>query len=440
MLSCNCNIKYGVNRINTVDPRITPELFKNFLYVLMGLNDPCVPDNFSDMIDNVWNLMRGVSGCDLELQYLLTRQQMIMVLMGCRVYDIYRADSISESNSVSKLATRQKSESMSQQTGHSSGYADLIGQQRYNDFADATLRAESQRSAYSESHDESHQRMDDVGHGEAESVTTGDRGSESQRFSQDFSESESKTYRDGARRGYNYNHSASATGGFGVNLGVVGIARTPTKSSWDQLMRSDTADSGSSERRGSSSRGLRARAESFSQTERVSSSFFNAIMDERIWGASVAKAEDHQRAQSDNVSHAEGLGQSATEQEAKGQGSTQGTSQSLSKSTTERDGNRDSYTIADAIHGEQRFQALRELYDATQKLIDYRRKILATRQGYGIIPITVCVNCGYIPSIFGDPARARLCRCREPYCEECFPEVEKEVFEVKDKPKELCEV
>lgn len=427
---CHCEVEYGTNSTIT-NLAVTSQIFKNFLITLMSVNDPCVPDNFADMVDVMWNLVRGQSGCDLELQYLLTRLEMTKIIMGCRVYDIYRSDTTSESNSQSKLETKQDSESQSQQTGHASGYSDLIGEQRYNDFADSTLRAESQRSAYSESHDESHQRMDDVGHGEALSTTEGNRGSESGRLSQDFSESTSESVRDGARRGFNYNHSMSVTAGFGANIAAIGYGRTPTKNSWDQLMRSDTADSGFSERRGTSSRYLKARASSFSTTERKSSSFFNAIMDERIWGASIAKAENHQRAQSDSESHAEGLGQSATEQEAKSQGSTQGTSQSQSVSTTDRDGSRSSYTISDTVAGQQRFQALRDLFDLTLKLIEYRRTVLAARQGYGIIPITLCLKCGYIPDFMGDPARARLCLCREPYCRECFPNIKKQAIAVK---------
>lgn len=436
MWHCKCEIEYGTSSLLS-NTRVTPDLFKNFLITSLTTNDPCTPTNFSDMVDQIWRLMSGVSGCDLELQYLLTRQQLLVIMMGCRVYDIYRSDSISESNSRSELTTKQDSESQSQQTGHSSGYNDLIGTQRYNDFANSVLRAESQRSAYSESHDESHQRMDDVGHGEAVSETVGDRGSESARFSQDYSESTATSVRDGARRGYNYNHSASRTQGFGVNLAAYGYARTPTKNTWDQLMRSDTADSGFSERRGTSSRGLRAEATSFSTTERQSSSFFNAMMDERIWGASVAKAEDHQRSQSDNTSHAEGLGQSSTEQEGKSQGSNQGTSQSQSLSITERDGSRSSYTISDTINAQQRFQALRDLYDATGRLIDYRRKILATRQGYGIAPITVCLRCGYTPDFMGDPARSRLCLCLEPYCPDCSP-VRENIVVVHQTDDRLC--
>lgn len=427
---CRCEIDYGVNSLRNVNPALTPDLFKNFLFTSMSLNDPCVPTNFQDMIHTIWNLVRGQSNCDLEMQYLLSRLEIIKILMGCRVYDIFRSDTISESNSISELSTKQDSESQSQQTGHSSGYSDLIGEQRYNDFADSTLRAESQRSAYSESHDESHQRMDDVGRGGSESTTVGDRGSRSDRFSQDFSESTSNSVREGAKRGYNYNHSASTTDGFAVNLAVIGYGRTPTKNSWDQLMRSDTADSGFSERRGSSSRGLRAEATSHSTTQRVSSSFFNALMDERIWGASIAKAEDRQRAESDSVSHAEGLGQSATEQEAKSQGSTQGTSQSESVSITERDGTRNSYTISDTVAAQQRFQALRDMFDATLKLIDYRRGVLAAKQGFGIAPITVCLECGFIPDFRGDPMRYRLCLCHEPHCPECSIEIKKTTIEV----------
>ena len=420
---CKCAIEYNVTASTLRrNPLLTESLLKNFLLSSLLIGDACQPPNFEGMLDTVWNLMRFQSSCDLEMQYLLTRLELIKVLMGCAIYDVDRSDSISEANSRSVLTTKLDAETQAQQTGHSAGYSDLIGEQRYNDFAESTLRAESQRSAYSESHDESHQRMDDVGHGEAVSDTHGERKSESERMTRDESQSESHSDRSGVRRGLNYNHSAQRTSGAGINLGLVGYNRTPTKSTWDQRMRSDTADSGFSTVDGNSERELDAAASSQSTTQRVSSSFFCAMVDERIWGASKSAAEDHQRAQSDSISHAEGLGQSATEQEARSQGSAQGTSQGQSISITERDGSRDSYTIADTVYAHQRFEALKQLYDHTLQLVTYRRRILSARHGYGIALINFCDKCGYLPD-FGSPMIWRLCKPPEPHCPDCEPKI-----------------
>lgn len=406
--SCGCSVE--TDSTSYINTSFTPDMYKQFLIASLLAGDNCMDtDDFNDYLDTIWDMLQFQGGCDLELRYLLTRLELIKILMGCKVYDVDRSDSVSESNSRSELDITQDGESQSQQSGFNSAYADLIGEQRYNDFADSTLRAESQRTAYSESHDESHHRMDDTGSGASNSDTTGNRASDSFREATDHSESTSTTSRDGARRGYNYQHSASKTNGDGINLGALGWGRTGTKNTWDQIMRTDTYDAGSTDRHGFSTREIDAWSKSSNTMQRVSSSYFNALVDDRTWGASTAKAEDHQRSQSDSNSHAEGLGQSAAESEARSKGVTQGLSQSKSKSITERDGKRSSYSLSDTVYANQRFQALKKLYDNTLSLITYKRKQISGRRGVSIGYILFCDPCGYVPGISGDIARARLC-------------------------------
>lgn len=398
---------------------VTDEMYKTFLFNSLTVGDNCIPDNFQDMLDTLWELMQFQSGCDNELQFLLTRLELLKILMGCKVRDVDRLDSITESNSETSITTRQDGLTQSQQTGHSSGYRDMIGEQRYKDFAEGTTRAQSRRTAYTESHDESHQIMDDTGHGESDSQTDGFREGKSNRYSRDYSESESTNERDGARRGQTYEYSASTTGGNGTNLAAVGFGRTATKNTWDMYQRADTADSGFSSRSGHSLRKLRGVADSRSTSQRISSSFFNALMDDKVWGESIAKAEDHQSAQSDVKSHAEGKGQSASESEAKSQGSTQATSQSETTNTIKRDGSRSSYTISDSISASQRMKALLDLFDLTKILIKNKRERLAANQGYAISRMMLCDPCGFIPSWHGSPMKWRLCGHPQEICCDC---------------------
>lgn len=393
---------------------IGDQRFKDFLLRSLMLVNPCFDETDStDRINTLYEILRPQSRCDQELLYLLVRREMLKQVMFCESFRVDSRDVLAESNSVSEFESEGSSTSEAQQTGHSSSFSDLIGSQRYNDFADTTLRAETQRTAYSQSHDESHTRGTDFGSGEAVSDTDGERKSLSDRLAHDESESNGNSNSSGAARGCNYQMSQSQTKGSGFNILIAGFARTGTKQTWDHLMRNDTFSESRATRVGRSLRTLDSIARSAATSLRVSSSYFNALVDELSWGFHQGMAEDHSRAQSDTISHAEGLGQSNTESRAKGQTSTQATSHARSRFDARRRGNRSAFNITDDVAYGQRFKNLRKLYQNTLDFIKYKRSLLIAN-GYGIGKITsldvFCREDGFIPYDFADATQRLFCQ------------------------------
>ena len=134
---------------------LSDQRYKDFLQRSLSIVAPCFDEEDSTKrIDMLYRMFRVQARCDPELLYLIVRSHMLKQAMGCAVFQVDQMDRIGESNSVSVFESEGNSRSEAQSTGHTSQFADLIGEQRYNDFADTVLRAETERTAFSWSHDE----------------------------------------------------------------------------------------------------------------------------------------------------------------------------------------------------------------------------------------------------------------------------------------------
>lgn len=356
---------------------ISPTQYQNYLLAYLTAADPCAPGDLGAKLGLWWSITKMQSGCDAELQFLMTKREAIKYLMGCAAYQVNQRDSRAETHSKTVGETRQDGWMQAQQTNQNSNFADSVGQQRYNDFSDASADSGSKRDAMAESHDKAAQCMHDIGHGESLTENEALRESASHRHSQNFKEGEGEIRGNGARSGCNYTFSQSKTQSETRHVVIAGAAHTGRGSTWDAFSRNVTESYQQNKSRSYGETLNRAATGSNSTSQRTSSSYFNAHVDDGSSSSTQAHSEEHSTSFRDTRSHAEGLGQGANESKSQGQQSAQATSQAHSDGEAHRQTNKNGFLIMDALSLHQRFEHLKYLYDQATEQIAFRRSILA---------------------------------------------------------------
>lgn len=393
---CDCYCGFTlVGESSYFESGITADEYKEFLLHSLDTGLGCVPDGFSDTINNYWDIYKNLGCGSNDLRYLYVRSAALTALMGCNVFSVNRRTSVSESNSRSESKSKSDSLTQGQSTSANSAYSESAFESGYSDFANSILRAQSQRSAESNSRDVSQTTTDDTGHGEGNSETLGERDAQSDRVSRDKSESSGRSSSGGARWGSDYSFTHQNTDSNAAFILVGSVSREGTRGHNFRVMDAQTSNYTFSERTGTSSKSLTARSWSQSWSQRIANSYFQALMDSYTYARSNAQAFDYSKATSDAEAHSAGKGQSAAETEQRAISSSQRTSETDSRSTSETDGYGNSYSITEYRANSQKFRNLAILLENTNQAINELLSLRAASAGASIGKILFANPDGY---------------------------------------------
>lgn len=385
---------------------ITPTQYKTYITTLLTAADPCAPQDLFVRVGLWWDLMGMQSGCDSELRYLLTQREGLKYLMGCAAHQVDQSDSKAQSLMNSKATTRQDGWSQAQQTNQSTTFADAVGQDRYNDFSNASSDATSSQDSQSEAHDRSSACMHDVGHGESLVENNAKRDALTFANSNSFSDSENSTTGFGKRNGCNYSFSRSETLGrnFAIFSGQAG--HTETNSAWQMYTNNETETFDRTAARAYNESHAHSEGGSNSTSQRTSNSYFNALVDDSSSSSTQAHSESHSQSAKDAKSHAEGLGQGANESKSRGEQSAQATNQAHADGEQHRLTTRTAFATMDSAKLHQRFEHLKAMYDQVTSQIEYKRMILksGSKMAYSAMT-TFAMDC-CAPIAIGRPCHA----------------------------------
>lgn len=347
--------------------------YKQYIVTSLQLAEQCINDTFPAQVDLLWSLSGNLSGCDMELHYLLTRLQAIKLLMGCYTRQIDVRTGRGERHSRSTATSRANGWSQATSTMSSVGFSDALGENRFRDLATGSSDSGSDSANWLQSRSNGASRFDDVGSGAGESNSSASRTARGRRFSNETSRTDSDSLHTGKRGGCNYSFSQSGTRGLGLNVVVVGVSRTATKNTsdvWiqDSSMSNDIAKSSTDALRTS-----QARSTSNVRSRRTSSSYFNALADGYDWSTAQSHGEAHSTSYRDAAAHAHGLGTGNQNAKDRAEMTSRGDNLSHDESASRSDATRTGFSVMDDAKAHQRFEHLRQLYDNTQALIEIKR-------------------------------------------------------------------
>ena len=360
---------------------LTEAQYRAYIVSSLLVAETCPPADFAGNVEVLWALMRPLSGCDLELQYLLTRQQAIKLLMGCYVRQVDTRSGRNEQHSRNRATSRADGWAQAANTMASVAFADAIGASRYRDIATGSADSASDRQAWSNSHDESHNRFSDTGSGAGLTESVQTRVAHSQRAGTEQNASQGSSVSRGQRGGCNYSFSQSATDGTGINLVFIGAGRTGKKDTWDQWIADSSHATDTTQ---SSSHGQRqnvSQSTANARSKRTSSSYYNALADGHDWSTGQSHAEDHATGSRDALDHSDGQGTGNHEAKDRAEMSSQASSLAHDDSEAHSRATRTGFAILDDVKAHQRFEHLRQLYDNTTQLIAIKRERLRKRAG-----------------------------------------------------------
>lgn len=392
--------------------QVTRQEYIDFITFSLTLADPCAPDFInSQVLLSFWTLQRPFSMCNDELLYLLVRREALKLLMLCTAPQVNTKRGQSDANSATRATTRLDGYSQRQATNSSSGRADSVFTQRYNDAnksrTDATTTLVSQTIA----HDRSESGMSDTGHGESRTDTSTSHlirasgytdGFESEQVVTntrgqgggcvfDFSADDEKSIGDTDGVGavgdfYQGSNTATALTGWSTTGGRSVSQHFQTDYSWSRLARDG----------GGAARLLSANTSTEQQrSNRQSSDWFHAVRDEHSSSQEQSDFISTGRGTRDGVAHADGSGSSKAESKTKESGAGQSTSLAHEDNEARREMNATSFAVSDFVAAGQRYQHLRMLFDNTLQSIEYLRMLLKARMKPSTGLLEICEIDGY---------------------------------------------
>lgn len=382
---------------------------QNFLTIsLAPLQGNCSPSLLStDVVKVLWRAYAPLSQCDIELNYLLTRQQLLFLLMGCAAQEVDTSLRFSEETKGNRVRGYLDGWRQSQNTGHSVSYADSIGQRRYADLSTSEQSSAQDSRTWTRSNSRSDGRMDDTGLGRGHVTADSNTVSTGNSEATTRSDSEGVATSNGDTHGCSYTFNQSRRGASAGTVVLASFGRTASRSSVDRWERRTSHSVSDSESTSDSEQHAFSVNTTDGQSIRSSGSFFNANVNAYDRATAISKSESHGQGSLDSEAHAEGEGTSVSN--AKSSGNSAGQSTALSHQESERisESNSSGYTTADTIAKNQRFQHLKDLYDNVTDLIAWKRKVL--KRGYHSYfgDLLICHTDGNCPV----PAHSEPCGC-----------------------------
>ena len=363
------------------DCALTKQDYIDYAIFSLSVAEPCAVDILGDSAEALWEVFQGQSMCDQELCYLLIRLQLIKLVMGCYVWQVDNTHRTAGTKSSGVSSSQQDDWSQGQSTSQTSNFNDSAAHNRYDDQSRSMSVSSSWMLSNSDSHDERHSQRKDTGAGKASSNMDAERTTSSRSSGESESTTESNNDHAGSRSGCNYQWSDQAADGTAnvVNAGIVGVgaaassAGTVSKSNWDMFVSNSNQSSDNSEKHDTSGAAARSESTSSSEMNANRNSYFNALVDGDSTGTSQSKFRQDAESMRDGSSHADGEGSSASAAKSQGQTSRQGTIQGHGEGSTRRRSSRSGFARMDGAKAHQRFLHLRDLYDNTYELIEWRR-------------------------------------------------------------------
>ncbi len=353
---------------------MTPQDYIRYIVSSLQLAETCDNEDFPAQVAALWGIVGPMSGCDMELRYLLARLQAIKLLMGCYARQIDTRLSRAERHSRSSSTSRSDGWSQATSQMASVGFSDAVGENRYRDLAVGSADSASDSADWSQSRGRGGSRFDDIGSGAGQADSTASRTSRSRRFSNETSRTDTNSSHTGRRGGCNYTFSQSATDGIGINILVAGASRTGTKSTSDTWIQDASQSSDIATSSTDSLRTSQARSTSSARSQRTSSSYFNALADGFDWTTAQSHGEAHSTSARDASAHAHGLGTGNQQSKDRSEMTSRADNAAHDESSSRSNSTSTGFSVMDDAKAHQRFEHLRMLYDNTQALIDLKRE------------------------------------------------------------------
>lgn len=365
---------------------LSAQEYQDFLLASLIHVDPCAHQMIGDQIPFLWNLARLSSGCNKELQYLMTRKEILKLLMGCYSRQVDTTREYGEDRNRGFATSRLDGWSQSQQTSQNTSFAESIGKQKFDDLSNSKMRSVSTLLAESSSRDESHGFRDDIGKGYSAVSSWSDIEVDSTRSDQNYGSSYTRMSDSTQNSGCDYQYSesetvagsgqADASGSFiFVSTGVkAGASYWQNRSIWSAKVQDQGRKDGRQTVDEKTYKVMTARKQSDETGGRKSTSYFNALADDQTHARGADQFKSTGRGNRNAESHSTGAGSSISKAESEAQGSSQRTSQAHSDGESHRESNRNGFSTSDSIAYHQRFEHLRQMYDNTMALLENERQ------------------------------------------------------------------
>lgn len=332
-----------------------------------------------DKIGLLWNLSSFRSGGSSELQYLLTEQEAIKILMACaaKQVDIHRLEH-EQKYSATQVTTSQ-GRAQGQGTSQSTRSSDFIAASVYDDTSTSRSDSGSQHTSVSSFYADGTSDSSLFERGSSKYRMDYD---EEHRFA-DETKGEEDAFENGtgarARTGCTYSYDRFTTDG----LGFPGYAHNnKITKGWYQHNISDASfsvdNSGSDTFTQTYGQGDQTRNRSISNH-----SYTYSISTSHTAGSSGSMLDTRNTAFSDANSHAQGQGTGQSSRAARDEGSSQSTSESIDESKSSREADGSGFKTVDTVKLHQKFLHLKGMYEASKSMYDIVRVQLASSQFRG---------------------------------------------------------
>lgn len=367
---------------------------------LCQVGGDCIPSTFATQIDLQWRLLAGQSAGDHELHYYLVRAEMLKALMICAARSVDEVRAVQTDNTFANAKMRAEGTSQSVSSNNEVSFVDTLGKKRYSDLTTGLRDTASNRAGYSISRNQIWTDFDDDGRGA--------------RFSQNLSNAANTGLTDSfvvdneyelgigeeRRRGCSYQFNWTRTRGGVISVIIGGIGRTGTRTSWglrsfqasDSRHSDQMAHVGTTETHGGKDRIRNA----WTKVSSWSNAFANTITQ------GVAHLENKDTLTSSRDSRSSGSGAGFDQEEMRGRGNSQSQTDATSHDERKAEAVRreEGSTHRDDIKNNQRFQALKRMYDQTVQLINHRRsEIAAIQYAFGCMtPVCGGINAWQHPA------------------------------------------
>ena len=375
---------------------VTAQSYKDFILFSLTLAEPCAIDYLNDVVlDAMWDSQRLFSGCDSELQYLLTRRDALRLLMFCTAQQVDNRHARSDSVATTDGKTRMDGRSSRQATNANSGRADSVFLQRFNAHNNAQADAEGTLRSQTIGHDRSKASMDDTGSGSSRTDTASSHYLRGLGYTIGNHSEYIITRTDGQGGGcvfdYSYDDEKSygkaegigdSGGLFGASAGVAAVTGWSTsggRSTSEHIQSDYSWNTLDKDGYGVSRTESRDDTVDNTNSSRSSSDYFHALRDESSNSQTQSDFESAEKDARDSKAHAEGQGSSETNTNSKESGASQSTAAAHEDSVARRESNSTSATVSDFIAAGQRFEHLKMLLANTEDSIRYLRMLLSSR-------------------------------------------------------------
>ena len=342
-------------------PMPTPEELQQVIINKLLAADASACEHLTDKIKLLWTLAQWRSGASAELQYLLTEQEAIKVLMMCaaKQVDISRRDE-SGKYLATQEATREGN-AQGQGTSQSTRTSDFIASSRYDDTSASRSDSGSQHTSVSSFYSDGTQSSSLFERGSSKYRMDYD---EEHRFADETKGEETAFENDTgarARTGCTYTYDRFTVDGFGFP--GYSHSQKITKGWYQHNLQDasynvDTSGSDAfSQQYGQGDQTRRRTTTSHSYTYSISTS--------HTAGSSGSMLDSRSTTFSDANSHAGGQGQGQSSRAARDEGSSQSTASSEDVAHSSRDADGSTVKTADSLKLHQKFLHLKAMYDAS---------------------------------------------------------------------------